>query len=148
MEPKLLKQIEASSGDINYCTFSPSGSTVASAGGEGLVRLWSASDGAELACSPLRGHSERFYVNVCEFSPDGSLLATAGSDSSVKLWDANTWGEIGEEASSSESGRCSCVLVGTRVLYLWFTRPVVVVCPCTMGARACVCMSQLQWKTC
>ena len=31
MEPKLLKQIEASSGDINYCSFSPSGQTVASA---------------------------------------------------------------------------------------------------------------------
>ena len=96
MEPKLLKQIEASSGDINYCSFSPSGQTVASASGEGLVRVWNSGDGCELPCSPLRGHSERFYVNVCEFSPDGALLATAGSDCSVKLWDTNTWRESGE----------------------------------------------------
>ena len=96
MEPKLLKQIEASSGDINYCSFSPSGTTLASASGEGQVRLWRVDSGTEMDGSPLKGHSDRFYVNVCEFSPDGALLATAGSDNSVKIWDANTWKEKGE----------------------------------------------------
>ena len=112
MEPKFLKQIEASSGDINYCSFSPSGKTLASAGGDGLVRLWMASDGSELNSSPLRGHCERFYVNVCEFSPDGALLATAGSDNSVKLWDTNTWREIGKRCCGRRvfSARtCSCL---------------------------------------
>lgn len=106
MEPKLLKQIEASSSDINYCSFSPSGQTVASASGEGLVRVWSAGDGCELACSPLRGHSERFYVNVCEFSPDGTLLVTAGSDCSVRLWDTNTWRESATLQGHQRAVRC------------------------------------------
>lgn len=115
MEPKLLKQTEASSGDINYCSFSPSGAILASASGEGQVRLWRVDNGSELEGSPLRGHCERFYVNVCEFSPDGALLATAGSDNTVRLWDANTWKEKGERrveraVFSAGQGTCACVL--------------------------------------
>ena len=96
-KPKLMKEIEESSGIINYCSFCPSGHTVASATEKGLVRLWSAGNRRELASSPLRGHSkDAANVTVCEFSPDGTLLVTADSKGRVKLWDTRAWKEIGE----------------------------------------------------
>ena len=95
-EPKLLKTIETFTGDVNYCSFSPSESTIVTASGEGTVYLFDANNGQQLASSPLSAHNTRYYVNICEFSPDGKMLVTAGSDHAVKIWDAATWKEIGK----------------------------------------------------
>lgn len=95
-EPRLLKSINVSDGDVNYCRFSPCGQTVATASAGGMVKLWNTKDGNELLHSPLKdGHSEKFYVNSCVFSPSGDVLVTVGSDHKAIVWSMNLVKEIG-----------------------------------------------------
>ncbi len=62
-------------------SFSPDGKTIASAGGDKTVKLWSL-DGNLL--QTLRGHEKQ--VNSVVWSPNGHMLATASNDKTVRLW--------------------------------------------------------------
>ena len=71
--------------DVSGVSFSPDGSTLASASGDGTVRLWDVNTGAHLRT--LTGHTGG--VSSVSFSPDGSILA-GGGGKTVRLWDVNT----------------------------------------------------------
>ncbi|MGJ6966246.1 nSTAND1 domain-containing NTPase [Streptosporangium sp. G11] len=66
--------------------FSPDGKTLASAGQDRTVRLWSLTDPTKPATlgKPLTGHTGS--VLSVAFSPDGETLASAGQDRTVRLW--------------------------------------------------------------
>ena len=64
--------------------FSPNGRRLATAGWDGVVRIWDATTLNELL--PLTGHAE--HVRWVTFSQDGDQLASGGNDGRIRCWNA------------------------------------------------------------
>jgi WD40 repeat protein/serine/threonine protein kinase len=82
--------------EIRGVTFSPDGKRLASASGDGWVKLWDATClGAkqEPTLPPLRARVPGPCLNVA-FSPDSQRLATGGQGNTVKIWDVQTGKEL------------------------------------------------------
>jgi RNA polymerase sigma factor (sigma-70 family) len=73
---------ERHEGTVKAVRFAPDGRTVASAGADGVIRLWAPNTGQVL--HTLAGH--RGPVHALAFAPDGKMLASAGEDGTVRLW--------------------------------------------------------------
>lgn len=81
---------------VNGIAWSPSGDRIATAGADGLGRVWlvpeEAGEAGDLAGGQLlfslSGHSDE--VRGVAWSPDGEWLATTSADGTARLWDAAT----------------------------------------------------------
>jgi WD40 repeat protein len=80
-------------GGANGVAFSPGGTILATADGDGTARLWDVSTRRQIG-QPLRASGSN-GVNAVAFSPDGRILATADGDGTVRLWDVATRRQIG-----------------------------------------------------
>lgn len=67
---------------IYSVAFTPDGSRLATASGDGTVKLWDSNTGEELLT--LLGHAGRVFSLA--ISPDGSWLATAGQDGISRVY--------------------------------------------------------------
>jgi WD40 repeat protein len=72
---------------IHNLAISPDGSSFATAGKDGMVRLW---DMQGRAIATLKGHKGGLWDVA--YSPDGQTLASVGNDKTVRLW--NLKGEL------------------------------------------------------
>jgi WD40 repeat protein/ABC-type oligopeptide transport system ATPase subunit len=86
----LLLTLKGLGGRINSVAYAPDGQTLASAGADGTVKVWSAQSRQELAT--LKGHA--FTVRSLAYAPDGKTLASASDDGTVKVWDARSGQEL------------------------------------------------------
>lgn len=69
---------------IESVAIKPDGSSFATAGSSGELKIW---DAESLAPVTVRRHGTA--INSVAYSPDGGLIATAGDDSLVQLWDSS-----------------------------------------------------------
>ncbi|MBD1869609.1 TIR domain-containing protein [Cyanobacteria bacterium FACHB-471] len=75
-------RIPAHPGEVNGISFNPNGGQIATAGEDGVTRIWSLT-GEKLA--EIAGHPDE--VSNISFSPDGMQLAIAGENGMLQLWD-------------------------------------------------------------
>jgi WD40 repeat protein len=76
---------DGSNGAI-VAVFDPTGSRIATAGANGVPRIWNVETGRTLVA--LGGHVAAPWDIT--FSPDGSRVATAGADGTVRVFDSAT----------------------------------------------------------
>lgn len=79
------RKLPGHAGAVFCVTFSADGGKLASAGADGIVKVWDSRTEQELLV--LKGHDKA--VRSVAFHPDGRLLASAGDDGTVRLWDLN-----------------------------------------------------------
>ena len=80
VEPLVLRDTT----EVNGLAFSPDGERLASAGGDGTVKIWNSRTGKVIQ-TLHRAHADS-VVSVA-FHPDGKHLASVGADRKVKVWD-------------------------------------------------------------
>jgi WD40 repeat protein len=98
-------------GWVAAVAFAPDGKTLASAGADGVVRLWEVGTWKPLGA--LKGHTD--CVCALAFSEDGTTIATGGYDHTAKLWDVKDRREI---ATARHPGVVSAIAIrnGTTVM--------------------------------
>lgn len=79
-------------GGILHATYSPSGRWIATAGADGIARLWNAQTGTlEMTLTGFAPPAQRpSALSQLQFSPDETLLAAVSPGQPVRLWDLQT----------------------------------------------------------
>lgn len=72
-------------------SFSPDGTSILTAGGDGKARIWDVQTG-KLRGTPMDNATD--WINAATYSPNGKVIACANQDGSVLIWDPATDKEL------------------------------------------------------
>jgi WD40 repeat protein len=85
--------------------WSPDGALIATAGTDGVIRLWDSQSGTHR----LALHGHRTSVDKVRFSPDGSKLASVAPDGTLRIWALDlddlidlAWGKLSRDFTDSD----------------------------------------------
>lgn len=98
--PKELWTASAHTAGVGAVAFTTTGDGLASAGGDGVLRIWSV--GGDSAVNPVHafppqprsGKGGSFELAAVAFTPDGRFVAGAGADAVVRVYDTKTRQEV------------------------------------------------------
>jgi hypothetical protein len=85
---KPIQQWDAHRDSIFALTFTPDGKTLATAGYDRVIRLWTIGGETSKPTRELRDHSDTVYA--LSIHPNGKQLASASADRAVKVWNIET----------------------------------------------------------
>ena len=101
VEPTILRdssEVESRSmSEVNSVAFSPDGERLASAGGDGTLKVWNCATGKVIQ----RFNAHNGFVCSVTFHPDGKHLASVGADKRVKVWDLTSEKSVFERRSDT-----------------------------------------------
>ncbi|KAI9217382.1 WD40-repeat-containing domain protein [Blastocladiella britannica] len=110
--------IAASSAAVRAATVSPDGATLASAGDDKCIKLWTLPTARFSAT--LAGHAN--WVRTVAWAPDAQMLVSGSDDKSVRIWDPRaggggsaTGGAAAARRGSGPGGACVKVYSGAAV---------------------------------
>ena len=116
-------------GSINYCTFAPSETRLASAGGDATIKIWDPRDGT-LARILSNGHDTE--VTCLRYSNDELYLVSTGADMKIVIWDMTTnsifkrlLGHVDVITSLDMSPDCTLMITSSydKLVKTWFLTP-------------------------
>lgn len=97
-EPKVVASIAAHTAGVAAVAYTTDGGRLATCGGDGAVRLWTAPVGGPPVLvakfePPAKTGVASQPVSAVAFSTDGRYLAAGGADSVLRIWDVQTGAE-------------------------------------------------------
>ena len=130
---KRHRQIGSGSWYHHLLAFSADGRTLATAGHDGMLKLWDVPSGRlrsvlsepdlftdhidpETATHKPRPAAHKSWIRTIAFSPDGRLLASAGDDCLVKLWNPATGGLVGRIGKLRNQIHCVALSTDDRFI--------------------------------
>jgi WD40 repeat protein len=84
--------------EVNSLAFSPDGQFLATAGGDGTVKIWNSRTDREVRA--FRAHADTVFSVA--FHPHGRHLASTGADRRMKVWDLTTGDAVFDCPSSAD----------------------------------------------
>lgn len=106
-------ELEGHTRRINDVLFSHDGTRLATASGDGNVRLWQSSTGKLL--EQLHVPNVAYQVNDVAFTPDDKLVVAAASDGALRVWNAATGALVWDSSANQAPADKVATLVHVEV---------------------------------